>query len=173
MRIELANLQGERSDFAHSYQPAELDLADERVKVNSPVSIVGTVRRSRGGVQVQGQIVTRVQVECDRCLKSVTFPVDNRFAVEYISEEDYKKSSAAELTEKEMSVSVFAGETIDIDELVREQILLTVPARVLCTADCKGMCPTCGADLNLRICNCETREVDPRWEELKKLKTSL
>jgi len=53
---------------------------------------------------------------------------------------------------------------------VREQILLALPSRRLCREECKGLCPTCGADLNAGRCDCEQREVDPRWSALAELK---
>ena len=65
-----------------------------------------------------------------------------------------------------------SGVEIDVDEIVREQILLAVPARVLCVEDCKGICATCGTDLNAGDCNCESQDVDPRWAALKSLRTN-
>jgi uncharacterized protein len=64
---------------------------------------------------------------------------------------------------------VFDGEAIDVDEIVKEQILLAVPTRMLCREDCKGICPECGADKNTGECNCVTDEIDPRWAALKDL----
>jgi uncharacterized protein len=68
-----------------------------------------------------------------------------------------------------MTVSVFDGSAIDVDEIVKEQILLAVPTRMLCREDCKGICPECGADRNTGECNCVTNDIDPRWAALKKL----
>ena len=76
----------------------------------------------------------------------------------------------AELTEAEMSVSVFDGKAIDVDEIVKEQILLAVPTRMLCREDCKGICPECGIDKNTGECQCVTDDIDPRWAALKNLK---
>ena len=76
--------------------------------------------------------------------------------LEYITGSDYESSEVAELTEDEMSVSVFDGEAIDVDEIVKEQILLAVPTRMLCREDCKGICPECGTDRNTGECNCVT-----------------
>ncbi len=170
MRIELSNLDDDRGSLAHVYQAVELDLADERVKITQPISVDGRVKQSVSGVQIEGHLKTQIAVECDRCLKPVLFPVNTNFSIEYISEQDYKESAAAELTEKEMSLSVFDGETIDVDDIVREQIMLAVPARLLCGNDCKGICPTCGVDLNVHVCECSTSEIDPRWEALRKLR---
>ncbi|HEU4434838.1 MAG TPA: DUF177 domain-containing protein [Pyrinomonadaceae bacterium] len=172
MRIELEKLEGGRGDFAHVYQPDELDPGDERVRLAAPAEVRGTIRRTGQAVAVKGHVATRVQLECDRCLKPIELPVISDFALEYITGADYESSSAAALSEEEMSVSVFDGESIDVDEIVKEQVLLAVPARALCREDCKGICPECGIDLNTGQCNCAADEVDPRWAALKGLKNT-
>jgi uncharacterized protein len=67
-------------------------------------------------------------------------------------------------------LSVFDGEAIDVDEIVREQILLSVPDRALCDENCRGICLMCGTNLNAGSCECKSSEVDPRWAALKNLK---
>jgi uncharacterized protein len=170
MRIELENLEGSKGDFAHVYQPEELNPVDERVSLTAPAAVNGKVRLSGNQVFVNGHVEARAQVECDRCLKPVELPVNADFTLEYISDSDYQTARAVELTEDEMSVSVFDGEAIDVDEIVKEQILLAVPTRMLCREDCKGICPECGTDRNTGECNCVTKEIDPRWAALKNLK---
>ena len=169
MRIELENLEGGKSDFAHVYQPEELNPVDERVQLIEPAAVTGKVRLSGNEVFVNGHVETRAQVECDRCLKPVELPVSADFALEYIPGAEYESGGTAELTEAEMSVSVFDGEAIDVDEVVKEQILLAVPTRMLCREDCKGICPECGKDLNTGECNCVKHDIDPRWAALKNL----
>ena len=173
MRIELENLEGSKGDFAHVYQPEELNPVDERVSLTAPAAVNGKVRLSGNQVFVNGHIETRAQVECDRCLKPVELPVNADFTLEYISDSDYESIETAELTEAEMSVSVFDGAAIDVDEIVKEQILLAVPTRMLCREDCKGICPECGADRNTGECNCVKNDIDPRWAALKNLTKNL
>ncbi len=169
MRIDLENLEGGKSDFAHVYQPDELSPIDERVSLTGPANVNGRVRLSSGQVFVNGHIETRAQVECDRCLKPIELPVKTDFEVEYITGSAYASTGVVELTEAEMTVSVFDGESLDVDEIVKEQILLAVPTRMLCREDCKGICPQCGIDRNTGECNCVTNEIDPRWAALKDL----
>jgi len=169
MRIELENLEGGKGDFAHVYQPEELNPVDERVQLTEPAAVTGKVRLSGNEVFVNGHVETRAQVECDRCLKPVELPVSADFALEYITGDEYASSAVAELTEAEMSVSVFDGHAIDVDEVVKEQILLAVPTRMLCRENCKGICPECGKDLNTGECNCAKDDIDPRWAALKNL----
>ena len=169
MRIELEKLEGSKGEFAHVYQPEELNPVDERVRLTEPAAVNGKIRLAGNEVFVNGHIETRAQVECDRCLRPVQLPVNADFALEYIPDSEYESSEVAELTEAEMSVAVFDGQAIDVDEIVKEQILLAVPTRMLCREDCKGICPECGTDRNSGECNCVTKEIDPRWAALKNL----
>ena len=172
MRIELEKLEAGRGGFAHVYRPEDLNPVDERVNLGEPAEVKGTVRRTGEGVVVNGHVETRAQLECDRCLKPVELPVSADFALEYITGADYESSSDAALSEEALSVSVFDGNSIDVDEIVKEQILLAVPARTLCREDCKGICPECGIDLNTGQCDCAAEEVDPRWAALKSFKNT-
>ena len=169
MRIELENLAGGKGDIAHVYQPDDLNPIDERVRLAASANVTGKVRLSGNEVFVNGHLDTRAQVECDRCLQTVEVPVNADFALEYITGSEYESSAVAELTEAEMSVAVFDGKAIDVDEIVKEQILLAVPTRMLCREECKGICPECGTDRNTGDCNCVTNDIDPRWAALKNL----
>jgi uncharacterized protein len=170
VRIELENLEGRKGDFAHVYQPDELNPVDERVRLTAPAAVTGKVRLSGNEVFVSGHVDTRAQIECDRCLQPVEAPVSADFTLDYITGSEYESSEVAELTEAEMSVAVFDGEGLDVDEIVKEQILLAVPTRMLCREDCKGICPECGIDRNTGECSCVADNIDPRWAALKNFK---
>ena len=169
MRIELASLQGGKGRFSHEYSEGQLVLEDSRVRLISPPKVDGTVSTVGSGVRVAGQVVARVQVECDRCLKPVELPVDSTFKVEFVSTDDYRSQHETELSEEDLDRTVFEGDAIDIDALVAEEVLLAIPDHQLCEENCKGICPACGADRNSANCGCDTVEVDPRWAGLKEL----
>jgi uncharacterized protein len=169
VRIELASLEGGKGRLSHQYADGELALEDPRVRLVSPPSIVGRVSLVGSVVKVSGQVVARVEVECDRCLKPIELPIDSAFKVEYVSPEEYQTQQDAELTEEDLDLAIFDGEAIDIDALVAEEVLLAVPDHRLCRDACKGICPTCGADRNNVNCACDTEQIDPRWSGLKKL----
>lgn len=59
--------------------------------------------------------------------------------------------------------------TLELDDVVITDILLSLPQKFLCRQDCKGLCPQCGSNLNLGDCACEKRQIDPRLEKLKQL----
>lgn len=169
MRIELDSLERSAGAFAHVYQDNELEFTDERVRLLEPPEISGRITRTGNEVVLNGRLAARVEVDCDRCLKSLELPVRTEFNLQYVTETEYEASHAAELEETDLTLSVFDGQAIDVDEIVREQLLLAVPTRSLCGEDCKGFCPACGGDRNLKECGCQTEDIDPRWAGLKDL----
>ena len=169
MRMELSSLEGSENKFVHLYEPGELVLNDERVRLIESPEVSGRILRPGRGIKVNGRIAGCVEFECDRCLRLIRLPIETEFKLEYVTTAEYQTFHAAELTEEELNLSVFDGEVIDIDEIVREQLLLAVPSHALCQANCKGFCPVCGVDKNLVDCNCEVSGIDLRWAALKEL----
>ncbi len=169
MRIELESLEGARGKFAYEYAPGELVLEDERLSLVVPPKVTGEIRREGDRVKVNGRVVGRIQLECDRCLKPVEFPVDSRFKLEYVTAKQYEALQTGDLSEDELDLAVFDGEAIDIDALVTEELLLAAPDHLVCDEACKGMCAVCGVNRNVADCTCETAETDPRWAGLKDL----
>ena len=170
MQVEVASLAESGKDFDHQYRPGELNLEDDRIHLLEPQPRVhGRVRHDRPRVKVAGKITGHLQLECDRCLKPVDSAVDAKFSRAYATTADYEAQHAVELSEDDLNLSVFDGAVIDVDALVREELLLAAPDQVLCQQNCQGICPTCGVDRNSTGCDCETAEVDPRWAGLKEL----
>ncbi len=170
MLIELASLENSAGNFTYSYVPGELVLNDERTKILEPPRIHGRIVLRDREVALTGGLVAVLELECDRCLKAITLPVETEFELKYLTGQEYRTLNAAELKKDDLTVSVFDGEVIDIDEVVREQLLLSVPTHVLCDQGCKGLCSVCGADRNLVSCNCGPTDIDPRWAALKALR---
>lgn len=86
-------------------------------------------------------------------------------------EDDGEAAVAASFELDEIDAEPFDGKTIDLDPVVREQVLLALPVSVLCREDCKGLCPTCGQDLNEKDCgHGKVKEVDARLAKLKDIK---
>ena len=170
MRIELGKLEGTNGTFAHAYQPGELALDDEHARLTRPPEVRGRISRSGSEVRLRGRITARAEVDCDRCLKAIDVPVETDFNVTYVPAEAYAAGDVAELQTDDLDQSVLEDDWIDVDELVREQVLLALPAWAVCRDECQGLCPVCGADRNANACACEVADVDPRWAALADLK---
>ena len=169
MRIEVDELEGSGKAFAHAYAPEELILDEENARLIEAPQISGSASRKGNEVRLRGKVAARAEVDCDRCLKALEVPINTEFDVTYIPASEYGVSETAELQQDDLLVSVYEGDSIDVDEIVREQILLAMPARALCVEECKGLCPVCGNNRNTSACACEDKNTDPRWSALKDL----
>lgn len=171
MRIEVDRLEEAGEPFAHTYAPGELSLEDEDVSLTGETAVKGRAFKKRDEVRVKGRIEGSVEVVCDRCLSPVASNVEVEFDTAFISREQAVSAAEnVELQEEDLVFSFYEDEAIDVDELVREQILLALPTRQLCREECRGLCPICGKDLNAEQCSCRQGEVDPRWAALANLK---
>ena len=171
MRIEVENLTAAGSPFEHTYAPGEVELEDEGARLLAGASVRGSASRKGEEVRLRGEIRTEVELLCDRCLAPTRAPLAVEFDTSFIPREaEAAKAENVELLAEDLGLSAYDGEAVDLDELVREQILLALPSRRLCREDCKGLCPKCGTDLNAGHCSCEQGETDPRWSALADLK---
>ena len=110
----------------------------------------------------------KVKYECDRCGAEFKTTLVSEYKMIYLMNE------APEETDS-INVSYLSrdADKIDISNDVREFALLAVPMKKLCNEDCKGLCPTCGKDLNKEQCTCKSDEIGPRWKPLLSLKDKL
>ncbi len=167
MRIEVEQLESAGRKFAHIYEPEELILDEESARLIETPQVSGSASRKGEEVRLRGQVTARAEVDCDRCLKAIVVPIETEFDVTLIPAARYLEQERAELQEDDLLLSVYEGDSVDVDEIVREQILLALPARALCREECKGLCPVCGIDQNNNACACDVKETDPRWAALK------
>jgi len=127
------------------------------------------VRKIRDSVFVDGSIDTVVEADCSLCLEKARIPVSSRFHYTFIPhQKDVEEEK--ELTSEDMDVEYYEDETIDLDPIILEQIVLQIPMRVVCRETCKGLCPQCGTNLNISSCTCSGKIIDERLSVLKNLK---
>ncbi len=125
-----------------------------------PVHLSGKVTNRAGIVSLSYTASAIAHTVCDRCLAPIDTPVV--FGFEHILVKQVNDDSNDELV-------VVPNLVLDLDELASSDIILELPSKVLCKEDCKGICPTCGINLNEKSCNCTQKRVDPRLEILSKL----
>jgi uncharacterized protein len=142
-------------------------------------------RLTKMGRKVLVQSRFRVPLEgvCKRCLKKVRLDEPIDLTLTYVPREaalaesprrpapqDEKDADAAASFDLDtIDEEPYSGKTIDLAPALREQILLAVPPSPLCDEACRGLCPTCGKDLNAGDCGCEKTTLDPRWAKLKSI----
>ncbi len=141
----------------------ELDLSDAefsgRYPVSRPVAVSGTVRNTVGILELELSARTTLDAVCDRCGKA------------FLQEKEilYSCMLAEELQNEDNDEIVLLEDgMVDVGDLARTAFILGMDTKTLCSEDCKGLCPRCGADLNLGPCSCK-KETDPRLAVLAKL----
>jgi len=169
--------------FEREYSKGELDLSEHELELTEPLTVTGSVSLVGEVARVVGQLKALAVRACDRCLKDVPIAVDEPFELYYEPNDSSNAASGAgtehggsgtganetEIRGRDLEVSVYENDEIDLDHLVIEQLALNVPTRVLCSPDCRGLCDQCGTDLNIASCNCEA-PIDPRWQALLDIK---
>jgi uncharacterized protein len=168
MIVELEGLTNGRRDFSWSVSPEELDLCEDNVRLRAASASVKLTVGSKG-LLVEGKICAEIELDCVRCLGLFTYKRSTDFMSTFVTEEDFPKEHDLELSLDELTVDIFNGVSIDLNSVIREHLLLELPAYPVCSAECRGICPTCGKDRNIDDCGCIDVTVDPRWEALKAL----
>jgi len=153
----------------------QIEFLDPKLHQLGPLRAAGKVELvtgSLGEVRVKGHVTTAIQAECDRCLEPAEFPIDSDFELYYRPvAEGYGEEKAIDAGEAEMSF--YEGDGIELNDVLREFVLLSMPMQRLCSEACKGICPECGQNRNLNECRCHTEVVDPRWAGLAELKREI
>ncbi len=134
--------------------------------LDADVELDLNLRRLAGEILIRGGAETSLPLKCSRCLKGFLRKLELRLDLAY-SRDATDQVEGHELTAKEVGVGSFAGDELDLGEIVAEQLMLSVPMKPLCNEQCKGICPKCGTDLNKKDCGCETGSIDPRFQVLK------
>ena len=116
----------------------------------------------------RGAVGGMIEGHCGRCLKSYAFPLKKEF--DFVLTPDPSLVKSKELNRDEMGLSFYRGEEINLSPLIREQVLLALPTRPLCDDECRGLCPSCGSDLNDEACLCASSTSDPRTAVFRGMK---
>lgn len=169
MIVELASVGVLPKKLKISLPSGDIDL-DGEGEIASDVVFDGQAIEEKGKVRISGRLLAQVRQSCTRCLEASTKSLQIDVNAVFIDSANEDLNFEKEITGEELDESIVIGGEIDLKEVVREQILLALPDQVYCRADCKGLCPKCGENLNLIDCTCSEGDIDPRWAVLKNLR---
>jgi uncharacterized protein len=181
MLIRIKDLQLQRLEFKETFQPGMIDLGTEYHQV-APLQATGRaelITENRGhkeildDIRIVGKLETEVEVACARCLEPVRQPLIREFELLYRPQGADKTKQEAAVSKGETEISYYEGDGLLLEDVLREQVLLEAPYRMLCQENCKGLCPSCGRNLNSGECHCEEVRPDPRWNALGNLRDKL
>lgn len=180
MKLDISRLRRGAEAVNRQYAPEAFAGLPDDYRVSGATTVTGTVRRDSGtAVVLDVQVVSTLEVPCSRCLEPFAVPVDTRVETRFVPAGDLARVTADTVRSGEIDDDVvgpdlglaeYQDETIDLGGVMREQFVLAVPMKPLCSEDCRGLCPVCGMNRNRETCECRLEWVDPRLAALAGLK---
>jgi uncharacterized protein len=182
MLITPLDLENESLEIHESIPAGAIDYAVDTTQLG-PLPLEGRadlIVEHRGpheevaDIRVRAAYDGRFEVACARCLDPVEIPLKGDFDLLFRPEDADAEAGERAITEDETEIGYYGRNGLLLEDVVREQVLLSLPGRTLCQQDCKGLCAQCGQNLNQQSCSCDQGEaVDPRWKALGNLAATL
>ena len=181
MEFKVSELEREPIDFDLELAPGAVDLGSEATQVGGlktdgraevlhehrgPKDIVADIR-------LRGKFSGKFEVPCARCVEPVEIPLAAEFDLIFRPAAADAEATERSITAPETEIGYYLKDSLLLEDVLREQVLLSLPVRTLCKEDCKGLCPRCGANRNSQACQCEEGPSDPRWEALSGLRSKV
>ncbi|MGH7754616.1 MAG: YceD family protein [Gemmatimonadales bacterium] len=167
LEVDLAQVMQGPVDTVAEVPPTDPLFQGLEFPPGDPVRVRGRLQSTgEGRYYWRATVATVVAAECRRCLAAVRLPVSAQVEALFTEAADAEEDPAA-------YPIPHRAQHVDLKPAVREELILVVPAYVLCRDDCRGLCPRCGADLNAGPCPCPPAEGDPRWESLRQTQSRL
>lgn len=138
-------------------------LGDHEFSLPSGIDYDLILTNAGEGILASGMVRAHVVGTCDRCLESAEFDIASEMDEYYLFEEPAEDDLADD--EDEVDYSLIVDNKIELSEAITAALLMETPYVVLCQEDCKGLCPTCGANLNKESCNCAEKRAQEAADE--------
>ncbi|HSG27194.1 MAG TPA: DUF177 domain-containing protein [Candidatus Krumholzibacterium sp.] len=162
LKIRISGLSAGPHEYSLSVAPSDIQLDQN---FNAPVKVDVRLEKTPRQIYLQTRISTSGQFQCDRCLSEFRQQISTRYSIVYIFDE----SDAGQFPPEEVRIVHQDLPVIDLSEDVREMIVLSVPLKLLCREECRGLCSSCGKDLNAGACGCPRDAQKATWRGLEKL----
>jgi len=172
MFLSVKEMELRKIRFDETFEPGQIEFASENLEQISPLHAVGSaemLKNTGGEVRVQGRYTVEFTAPCDRCLVATRHALDLGFDLFYQPAASIARDEEIEIDEGEAEIGFYEGGGLELEDILREQILLALPMQRVCGEDCKGICPVCGKNRNQSACECTVHAGDDRWGALRKL----
>jgi len=171
MRYNVAQLLKEQSGQTRQYTlHEEISALDPDIVPLSTLDGNIQLIRTADGVLVTGKLHTSIELVCSRCLEPFAMPLQLALEEEFRPTIDIVTGASLPLlTDDEEATRIDARHTLDLSEVMRQNILLAIPPYPVCRSQCVGLCPQCGKNWNAGPCDCRRDDIDPRLQVQKQL----
>lgn len=181
MLITPLQLVDEPLEIDEIIQPGDLDYTAD-LRQTGPLPVKGAAdllieRRDEGShvndIRLRAAYHGDFEILCARCVEPVPLALAGEFDLLFRPEEADAIAGEHAITPDETEIGYYQESGLSLEDVVREQVLLSLPGRTLCKEDCKGLCPRCGQNLNLATCSCDAAPANPQWNALADLAAKL
>ena len=158
--------------FERTYPPGAIQFLDPKLRQAGPLAVQGSAEllpNSGGEIRVRGRLSVRMEAECDVCLDIAAYPLEVEFDLFYQPAAAGPRKEEVALRLEDSELDFYEGEGLELEDVLREQVLLALPMHRVCREDCQGICPVCGANRNRVQCGCRQKAPDDRWAALREL----
>jgi uncharacterized protein len=178
MEFKVSELEREAVEFDLEVGPEAVDFGGEAEQAGD-LAVSGraeVIHEHRGpkdivaDIRLRGQFAGKFQVPCARCVEPVEIPLAAEFDLIFRPTDADCEAPERSITAPETEIGYYQKDSLALEDVLREQVLLSLPVRTLCKPDCKGLCPRCGANRNSQPCSCDVGPSAPRWEALAGLR---
>ena len=153
MILQLQEIPESGFVLRYDLPPGEMDLRSEGVHCSGAIAVDLVTGKIKNLISLDGKISTLLDLECGKCLRKFRQPLKVDVRAHFLPESSQYEDD--ESLDQSIEVLLYSGESIDLDHIVQEYILLSLPFRPLCKESCLGLCMNCGKDLNDGRCGCE------------------
>lgn len=167
MFITVEELQEHPVRFDETFPPGHIDYLTEGVSQVEALKVQGRANLLADEIEIRGQLATSLELVCARCLDPLRHAVSVNFDLVYRPISTMKRADEVRVPAGEENIGFYHGGGLLLEDVAKEQVLLSLPIRSVCGPDCRGLCPGCGRNLNREACVCPAR-VDPRLQNLLK-----
>ena len=151
---------GGKISFDDKAEISDLNFGGGDYRFKESLNVKGGISNTGGTLALRAEVSGVMETQCARCMKDIDVPIDFE-----LSETLMRNDDGIVIPEDE-DIIVFEGNTVSLDEIIENSFITNLSPRYLCSEDCKGLCPKCGADLNEGDCGCVDDDIDPRWAAL-------
>jgi uncharacterized protein len=181
MEFKISELEREPIDFDLQFKTGAIDYGEE-AEQGGPLAASGraeVLHEHRGpkeivsDIRLRGHFEGKFIVPCARCVEPVEVPLSSDYDLIFRPVGVDAGPAERAISAGETEIGYYQKDSLLLEDVLREQVLLSLPVRTLCKPDCKGLCPRCGQNRNHQACSCDEGPSDPRWEALAGLRSRI
>jgi uncharacterized protein len=181
MEFKISELEQEPIEFDLQLPAGAIDYGEEAEQEGSLTAsgLAEVLHEHRGpkdivaDIRLRGKCAGTFQIPCARCVEPVATPVEAEFDLIFRPVGADSEGSERAISASETEIGYYLKDSLLLEDVLREQVLLALPVRTLCKPDCKGLCPRCGSNRNSQSCSCDVGPSDPRWTALAGLRSQI